>query len=133
MVVAVHGAGYVANSPTESMIEEASALLGTGECLIMFPEGTRTVPGRSVHFHRGAASVALRTARVVTPVFIDVRPSHLSKAVPWYRVPARRPHYSVSVGPDIDPAPYRDRPLPVASRRLNSDFKTCYASLIRTT
>jgi 1-acyl-sn-glycerol-3-phosphate acyltransferase len=133
MVVAVHGAGYVANSPTESMIEKASALLGTGECLIMFPEGTRTVPGRSVHFHRGAASVALRTARVVTPVFIDVRPSHLSKAVPWYRVPARRPHYSVSVGPDIDPAPYRDRPLPVASRRLNSDFKTCYASLVRTT
>jgi 1-acyl-sn-glycerol-3-phosphate acyltransferase len=133
MVMAVRAAGYVANSPTEWMIEQASALLESGECLIMFPEGTRTVPDRPAHFHRGAASLALRAARVVTPVFIDVRPSHLSKAVPWYRVPATRPHYSLSVGADIDPAPYRDRPAPVASRTLNAYFKSCYASLVRTT
>jgi 1-acyl-sn-glycerol-3-phosphate acyltransferase len=133
MVVAVHAAGYVANSPTESMIEKGSALLAAGECLIMFPEGTRTVPDRPAHFHRGAASVALRTARVVTPVFIDVRPPHLSKAVPWYRVPVIRPHYSLSVGPDIDPGPYRERPAPVASRALNEFFKSCYASVVRTT
>jgi 1-acyl-sn-glycerol-3-phosphate acyltransferase len=133
MVIAVHAAGYVANAPTERMIEQASALLDSGECLIMFPEGTRTVPDRPAHFHRGAASVALRAARVVTPVFIDVRPSHLSKAVPWYRVPATRPHYSLSVGPDIDPAPYRDRPAPLGSRTLNAYFKSSYASVVRTT
>jgi 1-acyl-sn-glycerol-3-phosphate acyltransferase len=133
MVIAVHAAGYIANAPTESMIEQASALLDTGECLIMFPEGTRTVPDQPSYFHRGAASVAIRAARVVTPVFIDVRPPHLSKAVPWYRVPAIRPHYSLSVGPDIDPLPYRDGPPPVASRTLNAYLKSCYASVLRTT
>jgi 1-acyl-sn-glycerol-3-phosphate acyltransferase len=133
MVAAVRGAGYVANAPTDAMIEGASRLLDAGECLVMFPEGTRTVPGRPAHFHRGAASVALRAAQVVTPVFIDVRPAHLSKAVPWYKVPARRPHYSLSVGRDIDPGPYRDRPAPIASRRLNAHFKSCYAAIVRAT
>jgi 1-acyl-sn-glycerol-3-phosphate acyltransferase len=133
MVLAVHGAGYIANAPTETMIEQASALLDTGECLIMFPEGTRTVPDQPAYFHRGAASVAIRAARVVTPVFIDVRPAHLSKAVPWYKVPLTRPHYSLSVGADIDPLPYRDAPPPVASRTLNAYFKSCYASVVRTT
>ncbi len=133
MVLAVHGAGYVANSPTETMIEQASALLAAGECLIMFPEGTRTVPDRPAHFHRGAASVALRAARVVTPVFIRVRPPHLSKAVPWYKVPAIRPHYSLTVEAGIDPAPYRARPAPIGSRLLTDYFKTCYASGTRGT
>jgi len=133
MVLAVHAAGYVANSPTETMIGQASALLDSGECLIMFPEGTRTVPDRPAHFHRGAASVALRAARVVTPVFIQVRPPHLSKAVPWYRVPAIRPHYSLTVGTAIDPAPYRERPAPIGSRMLTEYFKSCYAPGTRTT
>ena len=133
MVLAVHAAGYVANSPTETMIEQASELLGSGECLIMFPEGTRTVPDQPAHFHRGAASIALRAARVVTPVFIRVRPPHLSKAVPWYRVPAIRPHYSLTVGAEIDPAPYRKRPAPIGSRILTDYFKSCYAPGTRAT
>lgn len=133
MVVAVHAAGFVPNAPTDVMIEKASERLAAGECLIMFPEGTRTVPGQPTHFHRGAASVALRAARVVTPVFIDVRPTHLSKSVPWYRVPPSRPHYSLSVGPDIDPGSYRDRPAPGASRALNRRFKSSYAPVERRT
>jgi 1-acyl-sn-glycerol-3-phosphate acyltransferase len=132
MVIAVHAAGYVANAPTETMIGHASALLDAGECLIMFPEGTRTVPDQPAYFHRGAASVAIRAARVVTPVFIDVRPAHLSKAVPWYKVPVARPHYSLSVGPDIDPQPYREGPRPMASRTLNAYLKSCYATVVRT-
>lgn len=133
MVVAVHAAGFVPNAPTDVMIEKASERLAAGECLIMFPEGTRTVPGKASRFHRGAASVALRAARVVTPVFIDVRPAHLSKAVPWYRVPPTRPHYSLWVGPDIDPDAYRARPAPAASRALNQRFKSSYAPMVRTT
>jgi 1-acyl-sn-glycerol-3-phosphate acyltransferase len=133
MVVAVHAAGFVPNSPTDEMIEGASARLAAGECLIMFPEGTRTVPDQPAHFHRGAASVALRAARVVTPVFIDVHPPHLAKAVPWYQVPVIRPHYSVTVGPDIDPGDFRDGPAPIASRALNERFKSCYAPMMRTT
>jgi 1-acyl-sn-glycerol-3-phosphate acyltransferase len=130
MVLAVGAAGYVPNAPTETMIERAAALLQAGECLIMFPEGTRTIPHRAACFHRGAASVALRAARTVAPVFIRVEPPHLSKCVPWYKVPASRPHYSVCLGAEIDPAPFRTRPAPIASRALNEFFKTTYATKV---
>lgn len=132
MVLAVEAAGYVPNSPTETMIAGAAALLSAGECLIMFPEGTRTIPHKTAYFHRGAASVALRAAHTVTPVFIRVEPPHLSKSVPWYRVPAARPHYSLCVGAEIDPAPYRMRPAPIASRALNESFKATYAARVPT-
>jgi 1-acyl-sn-glycerol-3-phosphate acyltransferase len=86
----------------------------------MFPEGTRTTPGQPPLFHRGAAAIALRGARVITPVFITVTPSTLTKAEPWYRIPDRRFEVCLRVGTDIDPAPFNaDAPMPIASRRLN--------------
>lgn len=127
MVIVVSAAGYVPNAPTEVMIERASELLASGECLIMFPEGTRTVPHRPAHFHRGAASVALRGASVVTPVFIDVEPPSLSKSVPWYRLPDPRAHFAFRVGRDIDPAEFRTGPLPIASRAFNEHLVATYA------
>jgi 1-acyl-sn-glycerol-3-phosphate acyltransferase len=133
MMIAVHAAGYIPNSPPDRMIESAAMLLAEGQCVIMFPEGTRTIPYQTPHFHRGAASIAVRAARTITPVFIDVRPAHLSKRVPWYRVPVTRPHYSIRVGADIDPLAYRDRPAPIASRALNELFKSTYATEVSTT
>ncbi len=127
MVLAVSAAGYVPNAPTDRMIERAAALLAAGESLIMFPEGTRTVPDHERHFHRGAASVALRSARIVTPVYIRVEPPALMKGVPWYRIPVPRAHYALRVGTDIDLAPFRDQPLPIASRALNDCFIRTYA------
>ncbi|MEX2150075.1 MAG: lysophospholipid acyltransferase family protein [Steroidobacteraceae bacterium] len=127
MVIVVSAAGYVPNAPTDVMIERASELLTSGECLIMFPEGTRTVPHRPAHFHRGAASVALRGASIVTPVFIDVEPPSLSKSMPWYRLPVPRAHFALRVGGDIDPAPFRTGSLPIASRTFNEHLVATYA------
>ncbi len=128
MVFVVSAAGYVPNAPTHRMIERATALLTAGECLIMFPEGTRTVPDRAVHFHRGAASVALRAARVVTPVFIRVEPPSLTKTMPWYRLPNPRAHFALHVGRDIDPAAFRHGPPPIASRAFNEHLAATYAA-----
>jgi 1-acyl-sn-glycerol-3-phosphate acyltransferase len=127
MVIVVSAAGYVPNAPTDLMIERATALLAAGECLIMFPEGTRTVPNRPVHFHRGAASVALRAASVVTPVFIHVEPPSLGKSMRWYQLPEPRAHFALRVGNDIDPAAFRNGPLPIASRALNEHLAAIYA------
>jgi hypothetical protein len=55
----------------------------------------------------------------VTPVYIRVEPTTLTKAEPWYRIPARRPHFTLVVGEDVDLQPHRAAPLPVASRGLN--------------
>jgi 1-acyl-sn-glycerol-3-phosphate acyltransferase len=119
---AVIAAGYIPNAPTEDMIYAAEATLNAGETLLIFPEGTRTVPGRPMAMQRGAANVAVRAARVLTPVFITCDPPTLSKNLPWYRIPPRRPKFTLRVGEDIDLAAYRGSPVPIASRRLNADL-----------
>jgi len=124
---AVIGAGYIPNAPTEEMIHAAEAALQQGETLLMFPEGTRTVPGKPLAMQRGAANVALRAARVLTPVYISCEPSTLSKNLPWYRIPPSRPKWTLRVGDDIDLEAYRDAPLPIASRRLHSDLAGLFA------
>jgi 1-acyl-sn-glycerol-3-phosphate acyltransferase len=124
---AVIGAGFIPNAPTDEMIHAAEAALQAGETLLMFPEGTRTVPGKPMAMQRGAANVALRAAWVLTPVFIDCDPPTLSKNLPWYRIPPRRPKWTLRVGEDINLDAYRGEPLPLASRKLNADLAGLFA------
>ncbi|HKR77290.1 MAG TPA: lysophospholipid acyltransferase family protein, partial [Rhodanobacter sp.] len=113
----VRTAQYIGNDGSMDMLERAAGVLREGQCLIVFPEGTRTVPGESPRFHRGAAAIALRGARTVTPVFISVDPPTLTKGQPWYRIPDRRFRVQLRVGADIDPAGFSaGAPLPIASR-----------------
>jgi 1-acyl-sn-glycerol-3-phosphate acyltransferase len=121
---AVKLAGYISNDPTHAMIEGASAALAEGQCLIMFPEGTRTTPGQPLKFHRGAANVAVRSAAVVTPVYIECEPPALSKSDAWYRVTATRTRFTLRVGADIDLGEYRAmRSVPLACRALNTRLR----------
>lgn len=119
---AVTMAEFIPNDQTASMIEGAARALSDKQTLIFFPEGTRTRPRQPLVFHRGAANVALRAAAVVTPVYIDCRPTTLTKAEPWYRIPPRRPHFTLRVGEDLDLSPYRNSPLPLASRAFNDEL-----------
>ena len=116
----VRAAGYISNSPTDEMIHGAAEALRSGDALVVFPEGTRTRPGQPLQFHRGAASVAVHAADVLTPVYVRCEPLLLPKFDPWYRVPARRAHYTLEVGENIDLAAYRGLPPPKASRLLNA-------------
>jgi hypothetical protein len=85
------------------------------------------VPGKPLVMQRGAANVALRAARFLTPVHISCEPSTLSKNLPWYRIPPSRPKWTLRVGDDIDLGAYRDAPLPIASRRLHADLAGLFA------
>ncbi|MFO1394629.1 MAG: lysophospholipid acyltransferase family protein [Steroidobacteraceae bacterium] len=124
---AVREAGYCSNATTAEMIEASVAALEQGQSLIIFPEGTRTRPGQPTDFHRGAASVAIRAARVVTPVFIRVSPTTLTKSEPWYHIPYRRPHWKFRVGADLWPSEeLRLAPPPVASRRFNESMTAVF-------
>ncbi|RRV29228.1 1-acyl-sn-glycerol-3-phosphate acyltransferase [Pseudomonas sp. o96-267] len=116
----IRAAQYISNSGSMDMLDEAASALQSGETLIIFPEGTRTVPGSNPEFHRGAAAIAVRGASVVTPVVISVTPTTLTKAEPWYSIPSRRFHFRLRVGEDIDPRQFTEQaPLPIASRKLN--------------
>lgn len=117
---ALKAADYIPNAPTDEMILRAEAELRGGQSLVIFPEGTRTVPARALELQRGAANIALRGASELTPVFISCEPPTLSKHEPWYRIPARRARFTLFVGDDIDLAPFRCGPLPRGSRLLNA-------------
>ncbi|MBB1518135.1 lysophospholipid acyltransferase family protein [Aquipseudomonas guryensis] len=116
----IRAAGFISNSGSLDMLDEAAGALQEGQTLVIFPEGTRTTPGHTPEFHRGAAAIAVRGARLVTPVVISVSPTTLTKAEPWYSIPSRRFHFRLRVGEDIDPQQFTAQaPLPIASRKLN--------------
>ena len=113
-------AGYISNDESLEMLERAAQVLRDGETLIVFPEGTRTPVDAPPRFHRGACAIAIRGARVVTPVVITMNTRSLTKGEPWYRIPHRRMHYVFEVGADIDPRQWTERhPAPIAGRRMN--------------
>jgi len=123
----IRAAHYISNSGSMDMLDEAASALHSGQTLIVFPEGTRTTPGQPPQFHRGAAAIALRGARTVTPVIISVTPTTLTKAEPWYSIPARRFHFHLRVGQDIDPQQFMANDLaPIASRKLNDHLHQHY-------
>ena len=111
--------------PVRSRTKKTSTPAGSARraaliCSLRRAAGTRTQPGQAPAFHRGAAAIALRGAKIVTPVIIKVSPTTLTKAEPWYRIPHRRVHFSFRVGADIDPQTFAAQgPAPQASRKLN--------------
>lgn len=94
----VRWAGYIGNASPEGLIADCAATLRAGRSLIVFPEGTRSVPGRPPVFKRGAARIALRSGAELLPVRIRCEPITLTKHAPWWRVPERPPHYRFTVG-----------------------------------
>ncbi len=128
MRATLRAAGYISNNASMEMFDDTVAALKEGQTLIIFPEGTRTIPGEMPKFHRGATAIALRGAQVITPVVIRVQPTTLTKAEPWYNIPPRRPNFSFTVGEDINPQDFAVNNLaPTASRKLDAYLHSYYA------
>ncbi len=121
MGLVVRATGYLSNDDPVQLVDDCAEMLGRGETVVMFPEGTRTVPGQPLRFLRGAANIALRAGMALTPVYIDVEPETLTKGLPWYAIPERRFHVRVQVGKDIDPRDIVPGQAPerIAVRELN--------------
>lgn len=123
----IRAAGYISNDGSIEMLETAVQALQEGQTLIIFPEGTRTTPGQPPNFHRGAAAIALRGAKMITPVRIAVTPTTLTKAEAWCSIPHRRFHFSLEVGEKIDPCDFNAySSAPIASRKLNKYLHSYY-------
>lgn len=99
---AVRAAGYARNDDGYGVIEACIASLRRGSNLIIFPEGTRTPPNGAIRLKRGAASIAVRGARNVTPVTICCAPRVLGKGEKWWRMPLHPVRFTLEVHPDIE-------------------------------
>ena len=112
--------GYIPNDESMEMLEEIDAVFKSGQSMLIFPEGTRTGWDGQVKMHRGAVSIGLRSAKVITPVVIKMNPPNFKKGQPWYKIPPRKIHYEITVEDDIRPENWlAEKPLPIAARRLN--------------
>ncbi|MEJ0086080.1 MAG: lysophospholipid acyltransferase family protein [Pseudomonadota bacterium] len=116
----VYWAGYISNATGEGLIAACVAALRDGRSLMVFPEGTRTKPGGSLDFQRGAAQIALAARVPLRPVTITCDPITLFKGNAWYRVPARKAHFVIAVGEPIPVADFlaRGEPPSLAARHL---------------
>jgi 1-acyl-sn-glycerol-3-phosphate acyltransferase len=113
-------AGYISNGDPENMINDCVACLQNGGTMIIFPEGTRSVPGKAYKFLRGAAAIALQANAIVTPVTLTCVPSTLTKAEKWYQIPERRFHLAMHAGDDIALDDFQAmEPKTIAVRRFN--------------
>lgn len=129
-------AGYIPNddrSP-ELLVARCAESLAAGRSLIIFPEGTRSVPGKPLVMRRGAAQIALAGTCPIVPVTITCEPPTLVKGSPWWNVPPRRMALRFVVCPSYQPSHVIEAglPLPLAARRLTRHFAEYYTTQLGT-
>jgi 1-acyl-sn-glycerol-3-phosphate acyltransferase len=131
---AVRAAGYINNEHGAQLVHACLASLRAGNNLIVFPEGTRTPADGVIALKRGAANIAVRGLRAVTPVLIRCRPPTLGKGEPWWRVPVCRAHFRIEIRDEIPVLPFVEagRSDVMAARHLNQYLqnyftKECHA------
>lgn len=124
----VSATGYIRNDlAPEDFLEKCRQALAARQNLIIFPEGTRSVPGRALHFQRGFAHIATLLSADLQPITITCEPITLMKGAPWYRIPPRAGHFRVEAANRIEIQPFLDSGArPLAARRLVSHLESYY-------
>ena len=118
---------YIPNSiPFEEQLERAKkSMVEDGNNLIIFPEGTRSIPGEPWAFKKGAARFALFAEADVVPIYfggnekIGLR-KH-DKMLEFH--PTERYMYNLKVLPEIPVAPYKDMPMSKSAILLTDKMK----------
>ena len=119
----VRTAGYIINEDNEHVLEQANDSFTKQHALIVFPEGTRSVPDNCLALKRGAANIAVRAEADITPIIIQCSPSTLTKKDSWYQIPKKRAHFKIQIKDKIAINPYLSgMPPSVSARRLTTDL-----------
>ncbi len=128
----VRTAGYL-RSDSPMLIEDAAAVVNSGENLLLFPEGTRNTDDMTLAFRRGAAHVSLQANAPLLPVSIDFYPRALQKGGAWYAIPREITNVIVRVLPSLDPYEGIDADLPMtlAARRLTQRLRQVYVKEVK--
>lgn len=128
MRATVRGAGYIPNRDGVQLVEACVGRLARGHHVLLFPEGTRSHAGGLRHFQRGAARIALRSGCQILPILITCEPPTLLKGMPIFKIPPRRPHFSLTLLDPIEPAHYAAHggDTPLGARELTAKLESIY-------
>jgi 1-acyl-sn-glycerol-3-phosphate acyltransferase len=121
-------AGYIPNGgDPDVLMRRCREALREGGNLIVFPEGTRSVPGAKPRFHRGFAHIATIAESDLQPIVISCNPPVLLKGQAWYEIPPRRPHFQVDVQPLVSTANFLSvQARPRAARAIVAELESFY-------
>jgi 1-acyl-sn-glycerol-3-phosphate acyltransferase len=122
---AIRGGGYLIAESGALAVRKAIARLRAGRTVVVYPEGSRSLPGGLRPFQRGAALIALRSGLDVVPVVIRVTPRTLMKGQSVVDLSEEGSVWRVEVGEPIRP---KDYVLPgetnaESARRLTAVFQ----------
>lgn len=125
-------AGYIASDDPQTLIAVCAERLRRGHSLLVFPEGTRSQPGQAIHMKRGAAQIALAAEAEILPVTLTVVPTTLTKGKPWYHIPPRRFHVTVSVDSPVRAADFvpADGNRSLAARHLTEHLEQYFTTRV---
>ena len=118
---------YISNSlDFDHLTGECTKSLKEGNCLIIFPEGSRTKADGVHHFQRGAANMALSSGCSLVPVAIGGTDKYgLRKHDPMLSYnPKEKFIYTLTPLPEVNPEDYADLPAPIAARKITEKIKT---------
>ncbi len=98
--------GYVSGDAGVDGIRRAAERVATGCSLLVFPEGTRTLPGESLNPLRPGFVLIARRARAPLQL-IHVRSSPLMarKGHPWWKLPPLPGRFEFTLGERLPPDP----------------------------
>lgn len=107
------------------LLNRCARSMEAGDVLIVFPEGSRSEPDHLLKFQRGAAHIAVRARKDVTPVVIRVSEHNLGRHDVWWRAPRHRMVYEFDVQEDIPIQPLLERhpEAPAAARALTDHLR----------
>jgi 1-acyl-sn-glycerol-3-phosphate acyltransferase len=128
----VKATNYIPNlGDPERLVEDCAAALQRGNNIVIFPEGSRTVPGRPRKIQRGFAYIALGSGAPIRLATITVTPSTLIKGEPWHRIPATKPHWTIRVHERISVSEtLHQQPVSLAARDLCSRIDHRFSELL---
>lgn len=93
---------YLSNTMTpEDFLNQATKDLDSGYNIIIFPEGTRTLTNKPIHFHRGFAYLQMFSKHKIQPIHIENKPHILGKGSKWYDVGEKTSVYTLTILPTI--------------------------------
>lgn len=116
---------YIVNSKTfEDQLEETKRSINEGNCLIIFPEGTRSTPNSRWVFKKGAARFALHSKCDVVPIYFGGNEIiGLRKHDKLFSFnPTDRYHYYLDVLEPISVEKYLDMPGGQAATLLTEEM-----------
>jgi 1-acyl-sn-glycerol-3-phosphate acyltransferase len=116
---------YILSSDNyDDILSACDESLRQGNCLIVFPEGTRTPRFGKVSIKKDAARIALSSGCPIRPVHIGGTDKFgLGKKDPWIGFnPTERYVYNINMKEEIHPEKYTALSRPAAVRALTKDI-----------